>query len=580
MIDRALGFLRQRGVNLDLAKVTYDDEATYTLMQSGQTLGVFQLEGQGMRDTLRKVRPTTLDDIIALISLYRPGPMKNIDHYAAVKHGIEEPNYLHPTLEPILKETYGVIIYQEQVMQIAQVLSGYSLGEADLLRRAMGKKQPAEMAKQKSRFIQGAKERDVEEDRASHIFDLVEEFAGYGFNKSHAAAYAVIAYPTGYLKANYPVEFMAASMSLDAGNTDKLAIFRQEAQRTGMKMLPPDINASGADFTVEGESVRYALGAVKNVGMAAMAEVVKEREKNGRYKDIFDFAERLDPKAINKRQLENLARAGAFDTLLPDRARAFAACDTVAALAVRTAEEKASAQASLFGGGEKLARPQLPKVHPWSAEERLDNERDSVGFYLSGHPLDKFLAQAPQGKYATFAAVHDEGEVEPRTYAMTGVMRKIREITTKDGARFAFVAFSDPTGEFETMVLGENMAQARDVLVPGKAYVFRARARWRDSELRFTGDLFEPLEAAEARASSGADLKIVLQEGGSASFASLAETLKALKAASAAGDARALRLILKLADGREVEVQPKGLYPAGPQARAALKAARGVERVM
>jgi DNA polymerase III subunit alpha len=581
VIDRALGFLRQRGIELDFATIGYEDEATYELMRSGQTFGVFQLEGQGMRDTLRKVRPTTLDDIIALISLYRPGPMKNIDHYANVKHGREDADYLHPSLEPILKETYGVIIYQEQVMQIAQTLSGYSLGEADLLRRAMGKKQPAEMAKQKTRFMDGAKERGVHEDKASYIFDLVEEFAGYGFNKSHAACYAVIAYQTGYLKANYPVEFLAASMSLDAGNTDKLAIFRQEAQRSGLTVLPPDVNASGADFLVETLpdgvlAVRYALGAVKNVGGAAMELVAGERAARGKFADLFDFAERLDPRSINRRQLENLARAGALDSLEPDRARAFAACETVAALAQRAAEDRASPQASLFGETEKLARPSLPKVPPWSAEERLDNERESVGFYLSGHPLDVFLAHAPQGKYTTFAAIHDEGECEPKTYGMVGVLRKIREITARDGQRYSFAAFSDPTGDFEAMILGENLPQAHEVMQVGRAFVFRCRARWREGELRFTADSFEPQEAAEAR--QGGDLKIVLAEG-AGSFAALAQTLQTLKNAGAAEQVRALRLVLRLADGREVEIQPKGLFPAGPSARAALKAARGVERV-
>lgn len=466
-------------------------------------------------------------------------------------------------------------------MQIAQILSGYSLGEADLLRRAMGKKQPAEMAKQKTRFIEGAQQRGVTEDRAAFIFDLVEEFAGYGFNKSHAACYAVVAYQTGYLKANYPVEFLAASMSLDAGNTDKLAIFRQEAQRSGLTVLPPDVNASGADFLVEtlpdgALAVRYALGAVKNVGGAAMELVAGERAARGKFQDLFDFAERLDPRSINRRQLENLARAGALDSLEPDRARAFAACETVAALAQRAAEDRASPQASLFGETEKLARPSLPKVPPWSAEERLDNERESVGFYLSGHPLDVFLAHAPHGKYTTFAAIHDEGECEPKTYGMVGVLRKIREITARDGQRYSFAAFSDPTGEFEAMILGENLPQAHEVLQVGRAFVFRCRARWREGELRFTADSFEPQEAAEAR--QGGDLKIVLAEG-AGSFAALAQTLQTLKNAGASEQVRALRLVLRLADGREVEIQPKGLFPAGPSARAALKAARGVERV-
>jgi DNA polymerase-3 subunit alpha len=345
----------------------------------------------------------------------------------------------------------------------------------------------------------------------------------------------------------------------------------------GVEVLPPDVNTSGADFTVEDGKVRYALGAVKNVGGQAMELVVAERTKSGKYKGILDFAERLDPKAVNRRQLENLARAGAFDKLEPDRARAFAACETIAALAVRAAEERTSAQASLFGGeGAKLARPALPKAPPWSSEQILDNERDSVGFYLSGHPLDIFLAEAPAGKYATYAAIHDEGETEPRSYALAGVVRKLREITTKDGVRFGFVTLSDPTGEFEAMILGENLAQAREIMQAGKAVITRLRARWRDGELRLTSDMFEPLEAAEAR--SGDDLKIVIREG-AASFPTLAETLRSL--ASARGeDVRPLRLILRLNDGREVEVQTKGVFPAGPSARAALKAARGVERVV
>ena len=282
VIDRALKFLKARGIIIDINDAAFDDEATYKLMQSGLTFGVFQLEGQGMRDTLRKVKPTCLEDVIALISLYRPGPMKNIDRFANVKHDREQPDYLHETLKPILEETYGVIVYQEQVMQIAQVLSGYSLGEADLLRRAMGKKQPAEMKKQKTRFIEGAKERGVNENLASHIFDLVEEFAGYGFNKSHAAAYAVIAYQTAYLKAHYPVDFLAASMSLDISNSDKLASFAQDAKRIGVQVLAPDLNFSEADFSVEqtedGVAVRYALGAVRNVGVAAMESIVRRTQ--------------------------------------------------------------------------------------------------------------------------------------------------------------------------------------------------------------------------------------------------------------------------------------------------------------
>jgi DNA polymerase-3 subunit alpha len=523
---------------------------------------------------LRKVKPDKLEDIIALISLYRPGPMKNIDTYADVKFGRMEPDYLHPSLEPILKETYGVIIYQEQVMQIAQVLSGYSLGEADLLRRAMGKKKPEEMAKQKTRFLEGASRNGIVEGLAERIFDLVAEFAGYGFNKSHAAAYAVVAYQTAWLKANHPVEFLAASMSLDLGNTDKLATFHQDARRSGVPVLPPDLNASLADFDVQDGAVRYALGAVKAIGLAAMEQIVAERVRGGPFKDMIDLGERIDPKAVNRRQLENLAKAGAFDALLPDRASAFAACETVIQIAQRAAEERASAQASLFDAGEPAARPKLPKAPAWSAQDTLDNERESVGFYLSGHPLDAFFANAPSGQYLMCSDLLDSPEGESRVLAMAGVVRRVVERPAQSGGKFAYVALSDPTGEYELMVMPEVLAQVRDKLQPGKALTYRARLRWREGDMRLSADSFEPIEAAEARSAQA--LEIHLKEG--APLADLAATLQALSAAQS-GERRPLRLVLKLADGREVELHDRRPFPAGAAARAALKAARGVERV-
>jgi len=578
VIDRAVKFIRARGETIDLSDSAYDDAKTYELMQSGLTFGVFQLEGQGMRDTLRKVKPTCLEDVIALISLYRPGPMKNIDRFANVKHGREQPDYLHDMLKPILEETYGVIVYQEQVMQIAQVLSGYSLGEADLLRRAMGKKQPAEMAKQKSRFIEGAKERGVSENLAAHIFDLVEEFAGYGFNKSHAAAYAVVAYHTAYLKAHYPVDFTAASMSLDISNSDKLASFHQDARRIGISVLPPDLNASDADFSVEkseqGLGVRYALGAVRNVGVSAMEAVVDERKARGRFKALHDFAERLDPKAINRRQLENLAKAGALDSMEPDRARALAACETIIAYAQRVAEERVSAQTSLFGAEEPSARPAFPKAPAWSAQDRLDAERESVGFYLSGHPLSDFFAESGD-RYLCIRDVIEEGETEQRSYLMAGVVRRVQYRPAKSGGTLAFVSLSDPSGDYEPMVMPEHVAQARDTLEVGKAYVYRVRVRYPDGDMKMAADSFEPVEAAEARTT--ADLRVILREG--APIDILAQTIAALPKAGP-GEARPLRLVLRLADGREIELATKFMAPANPAARAALKAARGVERVI
>jgi DNA polymerase-3 subunit alpha len=579
VIDRALKFIRARGEKIDLNTGDYGDEKTYELLRSGLTFGVFQLEGQGMRDTLRKVKPTTLEDVIALISLYRPGPMQNIDRFANVKHGREAPDYLHDTLRPILEETYGVIVYQEQVMQIAQVLSGYSLGEADLLRRAMGKKQPAEMAKQKSRFIDGAKERGVSEGKAAHIFDLVEEFAGYGFNKSHAAAYAVVAYQTAYLKAHYPVDFMAASMSLDLSNSDKLASFVQDAKRVNVPILPPDLNASEADFNVEkmedgGLGVRYALGAVRNVGLAAMESVVAERRRGGKFKALYDFSERIDSKAINKRQLENLAKSGALDTMEPDRARALAACEIIAAYAQRVAEERASSQASLFGAEEPSARPAFPKAPAWSAQDRLDAERESVGFYLSGHPLSEFFVDAGD-RYSSYADILEEGETEPRAYMMAGVVRRVQYRPAMSGGTLAFVSMSDPTGDFEGMIMPENVQAARDVIEVGKAFSFRGRVRWRDGDMKLAADSFEPVEAAEARI--GEDLRIVLKEG--APLDLLAQTLASLPRAQP-GEARPLHLVLRLKDGREIELNTRRLASGTPSARAALKAARGVERVI
>jgi DNA polymerase-3 subunit alpha len=578
VIDRAMKFIEARGEKIDLNTGDYSDEKTYELLRSGLTFGVFQLEGQGMRDTLRKVKPTSLEDVIALISLYRPGPMQNIDRFANVKHGREEPDYLHESLKPVLEETYGVIVYQEQVMQIAQILSGYSLGEADLLRRAMGKKQPAEMAKQKSRFIEGAKERGVSDAKASHIFDLVEEFAGYGFNKSHAAAYAVVAYQTAYLKAHFPVDFIAASMSLDLSNSDKLASFVQDAKRINVTMLPPDLNKSEADFSVEqtddGLAVRYALGAVRNVGLTAMESVVAERKRKGPFKALYDFSERIDAKSINKRQLENLAKAGALDSMEPDRARALAACEVISAYAQRVAEERASSQASLFGAEEPSARPAFPKAPAWSAQDRLDAERESVGFYLSGHPLSEFFVDAGD-RYSSYADILEEGETEPRAYMMAGVVRRVQYRPANSGGTLAFVSMSDPTGDFEGMIMPENVQAARDVIEVGKAFGFRGRVRWRDGDLKLAADSFEPVEAAEARI--GDDLRIVLKEG--APLDLLVQTLAALPKAQP-GEARPLHLVLRLKDGREIELNTRRNAPGGPAARAALKAARGVERVI
>ena len=390
VIDRCLAFLRQRGIDIDLdALDPADNSEAYKPLGDGHSVGVFQLESSGMRDALKQLAPDSLEELTAIISLYRPGPMRNIPMFIDRKFGRSKIDYPHPMLEGILKETYGVIIYQEQVMQIAQVLSGYSLGEADILRRAMGKKDRDEMAKQKDRFVSGAVENGVEAATADYIFELVNEFAGYGFNKSHAAAYALISFQTAYLKAHYPAEYMAALMSLDIANVEKLAIFYKETERAGVEIEPPCVNRSGADFEVADGKVLYALGALKNVGVDAMRHVVAVRREGGAFVDLIDFAKRVDPRIVNKRAIENLARAGAFDCMNVGRATAFKNAGLLQSIASRTAEEKASAQVSLFGEATAaMDEPELEPAQEWGLVEKLDEELGSVGLYLGGHPLE------------------------------------------------------------------------------------------------------------------------------------------------------------------------------------------------
>src|ERR1700730_13297144 len=387
VLDVAVKLLRQRGVEIDLATLPLDDAPSYAMLARGDVVGVFQVESQGMRRALVDMRPDRFEDIIALVALYRPGPLANIPTYCARKHGDEEPEYLHPMLEPILKETFGVIIYQEQVMQIAQVMAGYSLGEADLLRRAMGKKIRKEMEQQRERFVSGAVERGISRGQADTIFELLAKFADYGFNKSHAAAYALLSYQTAYMKAHHPVEFLAASMTLDLNNTDKLSEFRAEAQRVGIKVEAPSINRSSATFEVADGTIYYALAALKGVGQQAV-ELIVEARKDGLFTSLADFAARVNPRAINKRVIESLAAAGAFDSLDSNRARVFAGAEAILAACQRSHEAASIGQNDMFGGAADAPTIMLPQIEPWLPAERLRREYDAIGFFLSGHPLD------------------------------------------------------------------------------------------------------------------------------------------------------------------------------------------------
>ena len=446
VISRAIGHLHHRGAGFDLENLPVDDKASYELMASSHTVGVFQLESQGMRDILRQLRPESLEEVTALISLYRPGPMDSIPEYVDCKMGRRPVDIVHPLLEPVLKDSYGVIVYQEQVMQIAQLLAGYSLGEADLLRRAMGKKKKEEMDQQRARFVSGATERGLAQNTATMLFDRMEKFAGYGFNKGHAAPYALIAYQTAWLKANAPVEFFAASMSLDISNTDKLAIFAQDAKRFGVTVRPPDINRSGADFDVEDGAVLYALGAIRNVGEQAMAHVVEVRRAGGGFVDLFDFLERIDPRYVNKRALENLARAGAFDSLHPNRASIVAAADALMAYAQTMAAERVSSQATFGFDSAGASRPRLPKTEPWVGPTQLDEELAAVGFYLTGHPLEDMVEVLRRRRVCLYIEAVQRAEAGDEAIRMAGVVRRRQERASQSGEKFAFVSLSDPTG--------------------------------------------------------------------------------------------------------------------------------------
>src|SRR5579862_9074151 len=411
VIAKAEELLKRRGIEIDTQNIDFDDKAAYEMLARGDSVGVFQLEGQGMRDLLRRMKPDRSHDLIALAALYLPCPMDSIPKYIAVKNGKQPPEYLHPKLEPILKETFGVMTYQEDVMNIARELGGYSLGQADLLRRAMGKKIKSEMDPHREKFIAGAKKNGVSESVAEQIFEQAAKFAGYGFNKGHAAAYAQVAYQTAYLKANYPVEFLAASMTLDIGNSDRLNVFRQEARRLGVKVLPPDINRSEAAFACDAEKgvVYYALAAVKGVGRQAMDSVVSEREQNGPFRSAGEFARRVDPKLVNKRAFESLARAGAFDALNPNRRQMVESSDVLLSSAARTQLERETGQATLFGDiAETQQELRLAPVADWPPHERLSEEFSAMGFYLSGHPLDAYAAALRRLGATTYASLMED----------------------------------------------------------------------------------------------------------------------------------------------------------------------------
>jgi DNA polymerase-3 subunit alpha len=595
VLQKSVALLANRDIAIDLESLPLDDEATFNMLARGDTTGVFQCESSGVRDVLRKLKPDRFEDIIAVVALYRPGPMDNIPSYINRKHGLETVDYLHEDLEACLSETYGIPIYQEQVMQMAQALAGFTLGGADLLRRAMGKKIKAEMDAQRDVFVSGAKARDVDEGTAIRIFETIAKFAGYGFNKAHAAAYALIAYQTAYLKANYPVEFFAASMTLDMSNTDKLALYQQELERQKIVLLPPDINRSEVEFAVEtidnpdpeGEggdpvgAVRYALAAIKGVGPAAMDMVVCERQENSPFKSVFDVAGRVDPQALNKRLLEHLVAAGAFDSLDGNRAQVFLGIDRILAHAHAQNADRQSGQFNLLGdsgSGGVADAPRLTPVDDWPQIERLERELDAVGFYLSAHPLDEYANALERLGVPRFDNLPDTVAANGGTMIvmLAGTVLNIQHRTSQRGNRYAFVQLSDASGAYEVTVFSEVLAANREMLeAGGKPVLLQVAARLDEGQLRLTVQSVRDIDAAAA--SAPMVIKIWLDDP------KPLPSLKSIIDREASGEngnkgRGRISLMIPSAD-REVEVRLDGAYMCTPQVRAAIRAIPGVIEV-
>src|SRR5262245_20937276 len=568
---------RGRGIDIDLAALPLDDGPSYALLARADTVGVFQLEGTGMRDSLKRLKPDRFEDIIAMVALYRPGPMDNIPSYINRKHGEEPVELLHPLLEGILQETYGVIIYQEQVMQIAQVLAGFSLGEADLLRRAMGKKDKREMAQQKSRFVEGALKNGVKRPDAEYIFELVDKFAGYGFNKSHAAAYALVSYQTAYMKANFREEFLAASMTLDMGNTDKLAMYTAEASKADIAILPPCSNASDVDFLAGERSIRYSLAALKNIGSQAVESLVAERRAGGAFANLSDFARRCNVRALNKRALETLSAAGAFDELEANRALVYGNVEQLLAFANRLAANEAQGTGDLFGGpGVGEEKIDMRPVPSWTPMERLQQEFEAIGFFLSGHPLDAYASALPKlgvSSYAEFEAGCERGAGVGR---IAGIVVSMRERRSQKGNKFAFALFSEPTGQFEAVIFAETLAACRQLMEPGTAVLLTVEGERDGEALKLRAQAIQSLDAAASSIQRGWKVVLdaqALSQNGSRELAALGERLK--------GGGKGEIALTFFVRGREVSITfPQRRFDVSPAQKGAIACLPGVLEVL
>jgi DNA polymerase-3 subunit alpha len=571
VLETAVKLIRRRGVDIDLSRIPYDDRPTYEMLSRGEVVGVFQVESAGMRKALIGMKPDRIEDIIALVALYRPGPMENIPTYNLRKHGEEEIASIHPKIDHLVKETQGVIVYQEQVMQIAQQLAGYSLGEADLLRRAMGKKIRAEMDKQRERFVTGAIERGVAKGQADLIFDLLAKFADYGFNKSHAAAYAIVSYQTAYLKAHYPVEFLAASMTLDMSNTDKLADFRADAMRLGIDVVPPSVLTSHRPFEVGENRIFYSLAAIKGVGEAAVDHIVEKRAQR-QFASIEDFLTRIDPRIVGKRVLESLIAAGAFDCFGHDRAQLFAGMERMMGMAARAQENATSGQGDIFGTalGAQPERLILPAAEPWAASDRLHREFAAVGFYLSAHPLDEYKPVLDKMRVQTWSAFQAAVKQGAGAGRLAGTITSKQERKTRTGNKMGVITFSDTTGQFEAVLFSETLAQYRDMLEVGKSVVITVSAEDRPEGVNLRIQTVEPLEKRAAEIHR--QLRVFLRDP--APVSAVASQLRGPGGPVSSGQVSFV--VIRGAGQGEIEIELPERYDVNPRVAAALKAVHGV----
>ncbi|MGV8939660.1 MAG: DNA polymerase III subunit alpha [Allorhizobium sp.] len=567
VLKTAVDFVKPRGISVDLATIPLDDAETYEKLARGETVGIFQVESQGMRKALLGMRPDCIEDIIALVALYRPGPMENIPTYNARKHGEEVLESIHPKIDYLVKETQGVIVYQEQVMQIAQVLSGYSLGEADLLRRAMGKKIKAEMDQQRARFVDGAMKNGVSKSQADNIFELLAKFANYGFNKSHAAAYAIVSYQTAYMKAHYPVEFLAASMTLDMANTEKLNDFRQDAGRLEIEIIAPSVQTSFRHFQTGDRRIYYALAAIKGVGEAAVEHIVAVRGDTP-FASIEDFCIRIDPKQINRRVIESLINAGAFDCFGHDRAELVGGMDRIIGYAQRAQENAVSGQSDMFGAGGASGPEQIgyPQFTPWLSSEKLLREFQVLGFYLSAHPLDAYRVLLDKMRAQTFADFSNAVKQGATAGRLAGTVISRQERKTRTGNKMGIVTFSDSTGQYEAILFSEGLAQYRDLLEPGKSLVITVAAEERPEGIGLRIQTAQSLEEKSVQMQKA--LRVFVRDSG---------PLKAVAAhLNTRGDGLVSFVVIKEDGQREIEVELTEKYRISPDIAAAMRSAPGV----